>query len=485
MGVYGEISLFLSDPATVKSELLFFTSVASVAGERFGPSVSAFELKEQHVNAIPKKTRQSNNWATTLWRDWAINRNCRPETAVEPGFPIPIDIGMLRDFELLNYWMERFICEIRRKDGNVYPPATLTQITSALQRHLKNECGLESINFFQDADPTFAGFRRTLDARMKELTAQGVGVKTKKADPITPEDEKKLWDTGVLSTDTAVGLSNAVFFYNGKAFGLRGYQEHVDCKAEQFEILYDHTNKRKYVQYTPRVRKNSQGGLKHKKINIEPIKHYESTDETSTSICKIYETYLNLIPRKGAFYRKPLQGTDENNNLRYSCNTIPQNIIRLTMKTLFQEAEISTEGRNISNHSTRVTLCTTLFNDKFSEKSVKSRSHHRSGCVQGYQHEDFNTLNDVSNALEPPPRRKFKEQDHSAVKQDISSQSNTVKLENSDGEKGKTSSDDECLTLTVPTCVKKLVIWKEGRRIILDILCFNQFANEWWYQGTR
>lgn len=98
-------------------------------------------------------------------------------------------------------------------------PNTLTQIASAIQRHLRNKCEKSDVSFFKEDDPVFAGFRRGLDGRMKELTADGIGVNKEKSDPVTRADEETVWDTGVFSFNTAEGLSNAVFYYNGKAFG--------------------------------------------------------------------------------------------------------------------------------------------------------------------------------------------------------------------------------------------------------------------------
>lgn len=57
------------------------------------------------------------------------------------------------------------------------PPNTLTQIASAIQRHLWNKCEKSDISLLKKDDPVFAGFRLALDATMKELTADGIGVK--------------------------------------------------------------------------------------------------------------------------------------------------------------------------------------------------------------------------------------------------------------------------------------------------------------------
>ena len=71
------------------------------------------------------------------------------------------------------------------------------------------------------------------------------------------------------------------------------------------------------------------------------------------------------------------------------------------LKRFFSEAGIDTSDRKITNHSARVTLCTTLYNKQFPDKAVVSRSKHRSNAVQAYQREQFDILNDISGALEP------------------------------------------------------------------------------------
>ena len=50
---------------------------------------------------------------------------------------------------------------------------------------------------------------------------------------------------------------------------------HRQCLAAQFKIGCDHENKRKFIKYTPRLSKNVQGALKHRRIEIVPIKRYE------------------------------------------------------------------------------------------------------------------------------------------------------------------------------------------------------------------
>ena len=67
------------------------------------------------------------------------------------------------------------------------------------------------MNLFEKKDSNFDNFRKSIDARMKELAADGIGTHIKEKDPILPDDEKRFWDIDVFSLEKAEGLSNAVF----------------------------------------------------------------------------------------------------------------------------------------------------------------------------------------------------------------------------------------------------------------------------------
>lgn len=101
----------------IPTQQLFKSKMSSII---FASPVSGADLKIKQASGIPKKTRQANNWAVRLWTDWARFRNTRPETYLEGGI-ISENICALSN-TALNFWMQRFIVEIRKKDGTPYPP---------------------------------------------------------------------------------------------------------------------------------------------------------------------------------------------------------------------------------------------------------------------------------------------------------------------------------------------------------------------------
>ena len=95
-------------------------------------------------------------------------------------YPVPVEFNHHMEFDYLDYWLARFVFEIRREDGKLYPQRTLGQICSGIQRHLRQDCNRVE-DFLKTTDPIFQTFRRALDSRMKDFTAEGVGTVKNKA----------------------------------------------------------------------------------------------------------------------------------------------------------------------------------------------------------------------------------------------------------------------------------------------------------------
>ena len=59
-----------------------------------------------------------------------------------------------------------------------------------------------------------------LDAEMKQLHSNGLGMKNKKAEPNSLEEEELLWQSGVLGEKDPWTLLNIVFYFIGVKFAL-------------------------------------------------------------------------------------------------------------------------------------------------------------------------------------------------------------------------------------------------------------------------
>ena len=215
----------------VPTDLDDFQLTNSELINRFGHATSEREVSQAISARVPDKTRRQSSRAISVFHSWCTARE-------EDGDLVSMDAANIQQK------MCRFVLEVRRQDGAPYPARSLHSIVAGIQRHVR-ECGQHDIGFLNTADPTFGRLRQTLDARMKELTSAGV--------------EQALWSTGVFDVDNSQGLTNIVFFYNCKLFGLRGVDEHRDLCREQFEIDEDLVGR--YLRFKGRSFKNVKGGL--------------------------------------------------------------------------------------------------------------------------------------------------------------------------------------------------------------------------------
>ena len=84
---------------------------------------------------------------------------------------------------------------------------------------------------------------------------------------ITKDEENKLWSYGILGLHSPKSLLWTTFFYVGKAFCLRGCEEHRYLKMSQFDRKVDPD---RYI-YTEHGSKNRNGGLSHLRLKNKVV----------------------------------------------------------------------------------------------------------------------------------------------------------------------------------------------------------------------
>ena len=97
-----------------------------------------------------------------------------------------------------------------------------------LMRHVKEYC--PSINFF--TQPEFDATKKTLDGEMKRIKSSGQ-THIKQAEPLTIDDEKLLWEKGLLGSGSP---HDTMVFMCGVYFALRSGQEHRDLRFSQIKL---------------------------------------------------------------------------------------------------------------------------------------------------------------------------------------------------------------------------------------------------------
>ena len=367
--------------------------------DRFKLLASQGEIEQRASNNTPVKTRNQNKWALNAWEAWARWRNNERETAWEKYVKVPIDISDCKSLEEMGYWLSRFVLEVKRKDGKEYPFRSLHQMCLALQRHLRASPKHCDIILIDEKNPAFNLFYNALDSKMKELAKKGIVIEVNRADEISTEEESLLWEKGVINLHTAMGLSNGVYYYNCKLFGLRARDEHAGMKRWQLSIVADGKG-REGIRYVDSGCKNWQGGLKHKSVTPKDITHWADTSNPR-NLLEMYRRYFQCTPKTGDFYRRPIP-TLRAEMPKFSQQCIGKNKLDQYVKNMFLSAGIPIDNRKITNHSIKATLCSTLWEAGFDNQGVSSRSGHRSRAVESYKRMRSAMENSISAALEPP-----------------------------------------------------------------------------------
>ena len=135
---------------------------------RFAVPKTEKEVTEARKASVPKKTQTDTKYCMRLWNEWKMHQNI-----AAPTQSVPDDITEM-SCEALQYWMCRFVLEVRKKDESLYPANTLHHLCCGVMRHLR-QTGWHEIDIFKD--PSFVEFRATLDSEIKKIQSLGIGSK--------------------------------------------------------------------------------------------------------------------------------------------------------------------------------------------------------------------------------------------------------------------------------------------------------------------
>jgi len=142
---------------------------------------------------IPQNTKNHANWAMKTFNDWRkarIQNNITNEKCLQV-FNDPEEMTK----EDLNYLLKFFIHEVRRIDGQKYPRDSLKQLFAGIQYYFRNTLK-KPFSLF--TDEVFSDARNSLDAAMKQACQENRGVRKRKANVISSNDESLLWERGIF-----------------------------------------------------------------------------------------------------------------------------------------------------------------------------------------------------------------------------------------------------------------------------------------------
>ena len=180
--------------------------------------VSDTELEKRNVERIPQGTRDNTKWTVGILKQWAEIRNSK---AVEGGDDLRyVEPNILPTHATdndMNYWLGKFVVEIRKKKpcGEPYPPNTPCPLCCGVQRYFR-ENGRADLNLSENV--CFKTFQDSLNGEMKSLAAGGYGAIVKEAEAFTEDQEEKLCTLKLLGDHSAQVLLDTMVFLIGKKF---------------------------------------------------------------------------------------------------------------------------------------------------------------------------------------------------------------------------------------------------------------------------
>ena len=95
--------------------------------------------------------------------------------------------------------------------------------------------------------------RRSSLQREKQLKAEGKGNHPNRPDALDESQVEKLWTSDVVGLKTPRQLLHLMWWNNTRLLGMRGRQEHLNCKVQDFK------DRGKCYEYTERSTKTRTG----------------------------------------------------------------------------------------------------------------------------------------------------------------------------------------------------------------------------------
>ena len=341
------------------------------SNHRFASPTKPDRISAAAEGVVPANTRNSTNWALRMFLSWAEERNKRDQER-----KIESDILSCGVADRVSFVMRLFVLEVRKADGGKYPPSTLRNLLSGLNREMKKN--KVEFSIMDKTDHRFRELHLTLDSICSELHRTGIGVKRNSARVISVEDEAVFWEKGSLGTSSPTVLQRTVFFYVGMQFVLRGVQEQHDLLLSQF-VRYPADrgiySREVYYEYTEFISKNNQHRFKDSKAKNKVVKAYAHPG-SERCLVKVLDSYLPLLPVGSTYlYLRPCKCfPSDASEPSYSRQRVGINQLKSIVSNVSSTAGVT----GYTNHSLRATAMTRMYNNGVPEKVISEKSGHRS-----------------------------------------------------------------------------------------------------------
>lgn len=284
--------------------------------------------------------------------------------------------------ELLDEYLGTFFKDMRKNEkGDEYEPDTLTSYQHAISVYLQRRD--YPFNILKDDE--FWISRKCLKAKRTDLKKKGKGNKPNRADSLLEEEEDRLWESGALGDHHPEALQNSIWFYCTKCLGLRGRDECRQLLWGDLKIT-THDNLEWLEWDTERCTKTRDGNTNHERAF--PPKIFPKKDNPQRCPLRLYRLYASLRPKGMDHPNSPffmaVNQQYEKYGQWYKRGPLGVHSLGNMLKKMTESAGIL-QGKRLTNHSARKTMCTDLINAGFAPTCIQQLSGHKSvGSISNY-----------------------------------------------------------------------------------------------------
>ena len=268
--------------------------------------------------------------------------------------------GKDADFEMmpvadLDQLLRKFYGDVRTKSAETYSKAAYVNLRAGINRHITSPPFNRPINIMRDRD--FQMANNVFMGMLKRIRAEGKDTSAHKS-PVSSDDMKKMYSSGILSSDSPKALQRKVFVELGLHFARRGREGLRELHKESFTFCTD-TNGNEYIKMSYHEKeKNHQGTMPEKREKKKQAIMLAQPGDRNCPVAsfKLYLSKLN--PLINCLYQKPNPNWQSNTDSAwYLQEPLGKNRLGDMMKNISHEAKLS---QAYTNHCLRVTTATVL-----------------------------------------------------------------------------------------------------------------------------
>lgn len=296
-------------------------------------------LQDQILSLLDRnQTRKATCFSLMSWKCWASQRNSSPpDDKTIPDFHDVCHLTIEEMDELLAV----YVTEIKCRDGQEYLEDSIRGLCHGLQRFLRCFCQYYSkpqIMIMKN----YSQFPKFMQAFRKRLKFCKGKKRQAPAKGITKVQEESLWNNGVFGIDSAQALSDTIFFYTVKIFGITAGASLRFVKPENFTFSSD-----QFGDYVELDKSYADDDLEEPISNYNfaieipqtgALRHYAnpSNPRTYYNLLNLYMELIKLVPRTEffGFFLAPQRG------MQFKSVSIGRNMLQKKFGMIMRSAGI-------------------------------------------------------------------------------------------------------------------------------------------------